>query len=165
MCLYSDQLELLALFCLPPVVLRITDCHCSWSVRWSDPHKSIPLTFFHLRRCWTKSKTVGLGMGWINAASEDVNRTWRLQNIARRKQKRGVASQKQTLSGWRYYSEQECHFIGINKALLVNHIRQKHSRAELCQHGCTHSRWKLYLGQGLVMHVRFCKKNPAKRAT
>ena len=29
MCLYSDQLELSVLLCLPPVVLRIVDCHCS----------------------------------------------------------------------------------------------------------------------------------------
>ena len=67
---------------------------------------------------------------WINAAAEDVNEEMeaaeqRKKDELKQRKKRG--SQEQAQSGWKC-TEQGCHFAGWNKAGLVNHIRQRHSR-------------------------------------
>ena len=64
--------------------------------------------------------------GWIKAAAEDVNEEMEITEQIKKdelKQRREAVNQEQTLSDWRC-SEQGCHFVGSDKAGLVNHIRQ-----------------------------------------
>ena len=98
---------------------------------------------------------------WIEAANEDVNEEMEITKQSKKdelKQRGEAVNQEQTLC-----SEQGCHFVGSNKASLVNHIRQIHSGATQCRYRCVHC-GELYLKKGLIMHVRFCKKNPYRRA-
>ena len=53
------------------------------------------------------------------------------------KQRRENASQELT-QNIRKCAECGCGFVGRSKAGLVNHIRQKHSRAAQCLHRCPH---------------------------
>ena len=103
--------------------------------------------------------------GWIKAAAEDVNEKMEIAEQSKKdelKQRREAVNQEQILSDWRC-SEKGCHYIGSNKAGLVNHIKQIHIIAAQCRYGCIHG-GKLFLKQGLIMHVRFGKENPDRGA-
>ena len=104
--------------------------------------------------------------GWVNAAAEDVNEEMEAKEQRKKdglKQRRENTSQELTQIIWKCI-EHGCGFVGQSKAGLVNHVRQKHSRAAQCQQRCRHcGRW--VQKQGLTMHARFCVDNPSRRAT
>ena len=78
------------------------------------------------------------------------------------KQRREATKQQQNQNGWGC-SEQGCYFVGRTKESLVNHVRQKHCSVALDQKSCPHCR-KSFHKLGYIMHVRFCKNKPTRRA-
>ena len=120
-----------------------------------------------LYSCWREEvQDHKVWHGWISTAAEDLNKE--LEAAEKRKkdepnQRREATKQEQNQNGWGC-SKQGSHFVGTTKASLVNHVRQKHCSVPLNRKSCPHCR-KLFHKQGYIMHVRFCKNKPTRRAT
>ena len=98
------------------------------------------------------------------AAAEDMNKQLEAAEKARkdeRKQRREERAAVSVNQGTWACREPECGFSAQSKAGLVNHTRQKHTVVAQYQLRCPHcGRW--FKRQGIVMHQRYCKSNPAR---
>ena len=110
----------------------------------------------------------GIWRGFVKEATKELNKILEEEEVKRkdelkmRREGGGPPAQLTcTMQLWAC-SEQDCNFVGRNKAGLVNHTRQRHRMSAQAQHSCPHC-GDLFHKQGLVMHKRFCRENPNRQ--